>query len=311
MLEKYADEQPIVTALLKKSIKNNKIVQAYLFSCNDIDYILKFAKDFSKEIITQNFESDYENICLKIDKNIYSELKIIETDSIYIKKEQLVELQHDVKNKPVEGNKIVYIIKNCEKLNASSANSILKFLEEPADDIVAILLTDNISSVLPTIKSRCQVINFKNKNEKIYEDSYKILMDILNIDYIEEEISEFKKKLDCILDFIINLESKHLNTFIYIKKVFDIIKTNDDLNKFLSIMIYFYVDILYIKLERNMKYFNDFNDKITIVSNNNELDDITNKIHILEGLRYESTYNTNTKLIIDKLIIEWGEIVNE
>lgn len=311
MLEKYADEQPIVTALLKKSIKNNKIVQAYLFSCNDIDYILKFAKDFSKEIITQNFESDYENICLKIDKNIYSELKIVETDSNYIKKEQLVELQHDVKNKPVEGNKIVYIIKNCEKLNASSANSILKFLEEPADDIVAILLTDNISSVLPTIKSRCQVINFKNKNEKIYEDSYKILMNILNIDYIEEEISEFKKKLDCILDFIINLESKHLNTFIYIKKVFDIIKTNDDLNKFLSIMIYFYVDILYIKLERNMKYFNDFNDKITIVSNNNELDDITNKIHILEGLRYESTYNTNTKLIIDKLIIEWGEIVNE
>lgn len=311
MLEKYADEQPIVTALLKKSIKNNKIVQAYLFSCNDIDYILKFAKDFSKEIITQNFESDYENICLKIDKNIYSELKIVETDSNYIKKEQLVELQHDVKNKPVEGNKIVYIIKNCEKLNASSANSILKFLEEPADDIVAILLTDNISSVLPTIKSRCQVINFKNKNEKIYEDSYKILMNILNIDYIEEEISEFKKKLDCILDFIINLESKHLNTFIYVKKVFDIIKTNDDLNKFLSIMIYFYVDILYIKLERNMKYFNDFNDKITIVSNNNELDDITNKIHILEGLRYESTYNTNTKLIIDKLIIEWGEIVNE
>ena len=75
----------------------------------------------------------------------YTELKIVKPNGQFIKKEQLLELQNSVLNKPVEANKIIYIIKNAERLNSSSANSILKFLEEPEDNIIAILLTDNLN----------------------------------------------------------------------------------------------------------------------------------------------------------------------
>ena len=51
MLEKYMEEQNLVTTVLQKSLKNDKLVQAYLFSSDDIDYIYKYAKDFSKDII--------------------------------------------------------------------------------------------------------------------------------------------------------------------------------------------------------------------------------------------------------------------
>ena len=199
MLEKYMDEQRVATTLLKKSIQNNKIVQAYLFYSDDIDYIYKYAKDFSKEIITKDLDTK-DNICKKIDEDIYSELKIVEPISNNIKKEQLIDLQKEVQNKPIEGNKIVYIIKNCEKLTAASSNSILKFLEEPADDIVAILLTDNISYVLPTIKSRCQVVNFnrikKDKNENTYDLFYNLLI------FDNSDPDDMNKKIDAAVNFI-------------------------------------------------------------------------------------------------------------
>ena len=51
MLEKYMNEQEIVTKLLIQSLKENKVVQAYLFCCDDVNYIYEYAKDFSKDII--------------------------------------------------------------------------------------------------------------------------------------------------------------------------------------------------------------------------------------------------------------------
>ena len=143
MLEKYLYSQEIITKLLINSLDNNKLSQAYLFVCSDINYSYEYAKTFIKDILKKSNLSDeiLNNIYSRIDKDEYTELKVIEPEGQFIKKEQLLELQNSVLNKPVEGNKIVYIIKNCEKLNSSSANSILKFLEEPADDIIAILLT--------------------------------------------------------------------------------------------------------------------------------------------------------------------------
>ena len=303
MLEKYMDEQRVATTLLKKSIQNNKIVQAYLFYSDDIDYIYKYAKDFSKEIITKDLDTK-DNICKKIDEDIYSELKIVEPISNNIKKEQLIDLQKEVQNKPIEGNKIVYIIKNCEKLTAASSNSILKFLEEPADDIVAILLTDNISYVLPTIKSRCQVVNFnrikKDKNENTYDLFYNLLI------FDNSDPDDINKKIDAVVNFIENIETKGINEFIYIKNIWDVIKNQQEYNIFVSIMIYFYMDVLYSKIGKEIKYMYNFTDIVDLVKSKNTLNDIIDKIYVLEQAKLEGTNNVNNKLLLDKIIIELG-----
>ena len=303
MLEKYMDEQRVVTTLLKKSIQNNKIVQAYLFYSDDIDYIYKYAKDFSKEIIAKDLDTK-DNICKKIDEDIYSELKIVEPISNNIKKEQLIDLQKEVQNKPIEGNKIVYIIKNCEKLTAASSNSILKFLEEPADDIVAILLTDNISYVLPTIKSRCQVVNFnrikKDKNENTYDLFYNLLI------FDNSDPDDINKKIDAVVNFIENIETKGINEFIYIKNIWDVIRNQQEYNIFVSIMIYFYMDVLYSKIGKEIKYMYNFTDIVDLVKSKNTLNDIINKIYVLEQAKLEGTNNVNNKLLLDKIIIELG-----
>lgn len=52
------------------------------------------------------------------------------------------------------------VIKRAQKMNAESANALLKSLEEPSASAVFILLADNIESLLPTIASRCAVLRF-------------------------------------------------------------------------------------------------------------------------------------------------------
>ncbi|MEL7834974.1 ATP-binding protein [Fodinibius sp. Rm-B-1B1-1] len=60
--------------------------------------------------------------------------------------------------KPNEGQKTVVIMTGIENMKKEAANSFLKLLEEPAEDLIFLLTTDHTEALLPTIISRCQHI---------------------------------------------------------------------------------------------------------------------------------------------------------
>lgn len=70
------------------------------------------------------------------------------------------DLEREANFRPYEGNARIFIIEDAEKLNEASSNAILKTLEEPPATSHLILLTSRPASLLPTIRSRCQVIRF-------------------------------------------------------------------------------------------------------------------------------------------------------
>ena len=309
MLEKYIKEQEIVTNLLMRSINEDRLVQAYLFCCDDVEYAYEYAKEFVKDIIASSKmkEEILNNIYKRIDNNEYTELKVVETSGNVIKKEQLLDLQKATQNKPVEGNKIVYIIKNCEKLNSSSANSILKFLEEPADDIIAILITDNINLVMPTIKSRCQILNFRNVRKE-FEDIDKLKKYILpeNSEIEDEDIDNL---INNSFEVLKTIEKNKKSTIIYEKDLlWDKFKTPEEILIMLNILLYSYMDALYMKLGKNINYMFNYEQIPEELSNLNEKDSLINKINIIEELKYELKMNVNSKLLFDKLIIELSEV---
>ncbi|MDI9245515.1 DNA polymerase III subunit delta' [Marinobacter sp. CHS3-4] len=58
----------------------------------------------------------------------------------------------------------IAMIDRADQLNINSANALLKTLEEPADDVVLILLQESGRPILPTIRSRCQTQNLPTPN---------------------------------------------------------------------------------------------------------------------------------------------------
>ena len=162
-----------------------RLSHAFLIETNNIDLCLEDIKLFIKYI---NCSEKYNenctkcNLCKLIDLNNLPSLMIIEPDGMSIKKNQLQELQDQFSMKPVYSKYNSYVIMNAELMNASSANSILKFLEEPTDHIIGFLVTNNKEKMLDTIISRCQNLKF------IYDDKSKSdeKINIIANEYLEK-----------------------------------------------------------------------------------------------------------------------------
>lgn len=161
-------------------ILNKKISHAYLIETNGYKDYQKVVIELIRNILSldQNEES-ITKINNLLDANNYPDLKIINPDGNYIKKEQLIVLENQYSKKSMLDNKLIYVIDPADKLNESSANTILKFLEEPPEGIIAILVTENKYNVLETIVSRCQCLSLTNNiQENIPEQIIEFCNDI-------------------------------------------------------------------------------------------------------------------------------------
>ena len=162
-------------------IKNSKISHAYLVEVENYDKDFQYILDFIKMILTncsyEEVHSINNPIFHLIDEGDFLDVHIIEPDGNNIKKNQIIELQNEYNNKSLLNGKRIYIIKDAEKMNLFSANTMLKFLEEPEDDIIAFLVTKNRYLIIETILSRCQIITLKENN--ILFSSDKKVLDLL------------------------------------------------------------------------------------------------------------------------------------
>lgn len=288
MLNDYKDTQQVAYNLMMNEIKNNHISHAYLFDENNNSKSFNIVIAFIKEILCNKLaDEDRELLCKRIDDENFPELKIIEPDGLLIKKKQILDLQQEFSRSAVEGNKRIYVIRDADKMRSETANSMLKFLEEPDNDIIAILMTNNYNNILSTIISRCQVIR-------------------LNNDKAENTGDDLEKN---VINFINNVENNGIRTILKKQElIFSSIsvKDRDKLINFFDKMIEMYYDIMKISTNNlNIKYVNYFDD-LSRVANLNSTDKLLNKINYLVDAKDTIKYNVNCNLLIDSLIVNIG-----
>lgn len=78
-------------------------------------------------------------------------------------------LKEELAKSPVQSSTRFFIIDEAQKLTLAAANALLNLLEEPVAPVVTILITNNTDQILPTIRSRTQIVNFtdgKKPNNK-------------------------------------------------------------------------------------------------------------------------------------------------
>ena len=257
MLEEYLSTQNIATTILINSLKKNQLNHAYLIESNDNPNAIKIALAFAKAILCENHYVNKANCqncvqCTQIDNNSFSELKIIEPDGLWIKKGQLENLQKEFSKTAVQSSKRVYIINQAERLNVEAANSMLKFLEEPEENIIAILITSNIYQMMETIMSRCQIIPL-NKETLLGDNNFldKVRF-YFNVDTDDDILLEKTKQY---LKFINAMQNKKEETIILTNKILgDYVKDKEECLFLFDFMIFFYKDCLNFYLIENWKY---------------------------------------------------------
>lgn len=297
MLDDYKDTQNTAYGILSNAINNNKVSHAYLIETLGNNKGFDFALSFAKALLcpkgkTNNKNCDNCNQCKLIDDNNYIELEIIETNDLWLKKENIDKLQKDFNFKPIVGKRKIYIIKNAEKIRESLANTLLKFIEEPEEEIIAILVTDNKAKILDTIISRCQVVSLKNTNSTYELDKN---------EYNDEIISNT-------INFINNYEEKKLETIIYANELFHShMKDRNDYLLAFNLILMYYNDILNYKLNGSFSTFKDYVSDYTYI-NKLSIENILKKINVVIELKKTILNNVNYNLLIDKLIISFKKV---
>ncbi len=294
MFDNYKDTQKIAYNILSNSIKNNKISHAYLIESKGNEKSYDFALSFAKALLcpkklTNNKNCIGCNQCQIIDDNNFLELEVIDTDDMWLKKEKIENLQSDFNFKPIIGKNKIYIIKNAEKLKENLSNKLLKFIEEPAPGIIAILLIDNKSKILDTILSRCQLISLNNeeKHTIIDDDLTKIVIKF--IEYVEQD------KLETIL-YTNSLLHDHMND-------------RNNYIEVLNVILDFYKSVLNYKINIQKYYIsNDYIVEIKKIGEKISFNNILRKIDIIINLKKAILNNANINLIVDKLIIDFAGV---
>ena len=284
---------------LKNIIINKNASHSYMFI--GVEGIGKklIATEFSKRLLCNNEKIDCNSCksCIEFDSKNHPDFLIIEPDGNLIKIEQIRNMQKKIQEKPIISKRKIYIINDADKMTKEAQNCLLKTLEEPPEYISIILIGNNESSFLPTIKSRCMIIHFeplKNAEIKKYlqtefgTDSINIQDDMLDIFQGSigkaiklkdrgEEYQSYNKMIQN-LDKIDIIELLNLAEPLY--------KTKEEIYEILE-----YINILLLKKAKlNYLY--------------------TNCINIVENTKKRLKQNSNYDMCIDNMLFNMWEEMN-
>lgn len=156
-----------IVEVLKRSLRTGKIAHAYLFEGNSGCGRKKTALALIQALFCRALPDDACGVCpscRKVAAGNHGDIHIIEPlpDKRDISIEQLRAMQRELSLRPYEAPRKVCIIEPAERMSVNAANSLLKTLEEPPGNALIILLTENAGMLLPTIRSRCQLMRFSH-----------------------------------------------------------------------------------------------------------------------------------------------------
>ncbi len=257
---------------LLKRYHENKLSHAFLLESNDVEKcykdVISFIKNVCREKEVPGVDTD-----LLIDNGSLPSLIVIEPDGQMIKKDQILDMMEKFSTRPIYTDNNFYVIKGAERFNTSSANVLLKFLEEPEDNIIGFFITDNKETVINTIRSRCQIFS-------VYYD--------LSFD---ENIND-----DVLTDVKLYLNSiyNNIDALLYNKtNMVGLYKERKDWEIFFRTMIYYLKSCIST----------DRKDKIPMVKEL-KANNIVNMIVLCEKVIKYIKSNVNIDLILDMFVIE-------
>lgn len=310
MKEYLQENQPKFYNLIKNEFIQNKIPHAFLLVGNNTKVPLNYLA--MSLICDETLACEKCNDCRKVLENKYGDIIRYDGKETSIKKGDIEYIQDTFKKSSLEGKAKIYIIENIESATKEAMNTLLKMLEEPTSGIYAIFTTNNISRVLPTILSRCQVIDIKpDSKEVIYkaliksnipEEAAKILT------YLSASEEEAKNLYDErfeymqteVINFIEDLYTKRMNLIINVQtNLLKNYKERDDIKLFLNMLVLAMKDMFHVKHNQNLVFSAHYDSFNSLQIDENKL---IKQIEIILETIYTIESNANLLMLMDSMM---------
>lgn len=235
------------------------------------------------------------------------------------------QVNKDIVIKPYACDKKIYIINEAEKMNPQAQNALLKTLEEPPAYAVILILTTNLDALLPTILSRCVVLNMKPVEDSLVK---KFLMEEVQVpDYKaevcaafargnigkakilanSEEFDKIKTEAIALLKHIDEMDTSEIS-----KTIKQISEYKVEINDFLDILAIWYRDALLFKAtnDANNMIFRDEMQYIKKTASRSTYEGIEIIIDSLDKAKQRISANVSFELTMELLLLSIKENSN-
>lgn len=307
----------------KNALESKKISHAYIINGERSSGKEFIAKIFAMALQCENFNTEPCNECHSCKQALSGNhpdiIRVQHEKPATVGVEDIrLGVNNDVVIKPYSGPWKIYIINEAEKMTVQAQNALLKTLEEPPAYAVILLLTSNLDALLPTIQSRCVVLNMKPVADDIIK---KYLMEEIHIpDYKADVCTAFargnlgKAKALAASEEFDNIKTEAVSLLKYIREmeITDIMaaikKINDykiDINDYLDILSVWYRDVLLFKATNDVNHliFKDEIQYIKKVSDHSAYEGIEIILDALEKAKSRLRANVNFDLTMELLLL--------
>lgn len=228
------------------------------------------------------------------------------------------QINHDIAIRPYSSPRKVYIINEGEKMTAQAQNALLKTLEEPPEYAVILILTTNVDMLLPTVLSRCVVLNMRPVPDQKVK---KYLMEQLEVpDYkanicvafargnigkakmlaSSEEFEKVKEEAVTLVKYINDMELSEI-----VKAIKKIAEYQFDVTDYLDILSVWYRDVLLFKATKdvNSLIFKDEIQSIRKTADRSTYEGIETIVKALQQAKRRLEANVNFDLTMELLLL--------
>ncbi len=228
------------------------------------------------------------------------------------------QINGDIAIKPYSSPRKIYIMNEGEKMTVQAQNALLKTLEEPPEYAVILILTTHVEALLPTILSRCVVLNMKPVSDALVK---KYLMEELAVPDYKANIcvafargnigkakllassEEFEKVRDEAITLVKYINDMEVNEIV--KAIKKITEYKFDVNDYLDILSAWYRDVLLFKATKdvNSLIFKEEIQQIMRVSDRSTYEGIETIVNALQQAKRRLEANVNFDLTMELLLL--------
>ena len=310
-----------VARILTNSIDRNRVSHSYIFEGPKGTRKKGVAILFAKTLLCTN-PKDHNpcnacHNCLRVENYTHPNLFVIDPPGKVIKKEVISNLILELSKASLEPGPRIYVVIDADRFNQSSANTLLKTMEEPGQEVYQVLITENYNSLLSTIISRAEILHFLPINRSIIRDH---LVELNVNETFANIISQYTSDLPTaeklaknketeeiyllVTEIFLNLTLKDQSSIISLYQADKLFTNNENVDIFLNLLIYYQKDILSHKLNSD-NFIMFIDQKETIAKLAKKITKIQAQEYLEEmlDLSMKLKYNINLQLAFNKLLM--------
>jgi DNA polymerase-3 subunit delta' len=249
---------------LQNAITAQKVSHAYILHGEEGMGKKLIAAAFAKTLQCEEsgiIACDRCKSCMQADSGNHPDIIWVTHEKISIGVDDIrLQVNADIQVKPYNSPHKIYIIDDADKLTEQAQNALLKTMEEPPEYAVILLLTSNNSVILPTILSRCVVLNLKPVDKQAIKELLMVQYQIPDykaevaaafsggnvgkaIKYASSE--DFEQKKENVLHILKYIDDMELYEIVSGLKFLSADKNN--IEDYIDLMILWYRDVLMFK----------------------------------------------------------------